>query len=48
MYHLDDEEGDGAVTTEKPAGAPLVTEERTETRLRSRVHDEASIADSFN
>ena len=49
VYHLDDEEEGGTVTDKKPAGVALATEDRpSESRLRSRVHDEASIADSFN
>lgn len=57
VYHLDDEEGELAGTLEEgkerktladSSNQPRPTEERPETRLRSRAHDEASIADSFN
>lgn len=47
VYHQEDDEEEGK---EAPTGGnpPRPTEERPETRVRTRAHDEASIADSFN
>jgi len=48
VYHQQDEEGEGIAEPNSGSNPPLPTEERPETRLRSRAHDEASIAGSFN
>lgn len=49
VYHQDEEETKDENSSLPPGGQPpRPTEERPETRMRSRAHDEASIADSFN
>ena len=50
MYHQDEDEEEAKDDGGLKGGnnAPRPTEERPETRVRTRAHDEASIADSFN
>lgn len=51
MYHQDEEEEeakDDDGSNQPQVNPPRPTEERPETRLRSRPPDDASIADSFN
>ena len=49
VYHQEEDEEAKEEPSQVPGSQPpRPTEERPETRVRTRAHDEASIADSFN